>query len=97
MLTRTFLLAMIMAGACLGQTEPAKAGGAPAAEPRYFHLDFVIKELEGGKAINARAYAMTVSTDRERTAVRSGNKVPVPTGPRPAGAPVRPGQNFEQG
>jgi hypothetical protein len=79
MLTRTFLFAVIVAGGCLGQNEPAKAGGGPAAEPRYFHLDFVIKELEGGKTINARAYAVTVSTDRERTSVRSGNKVPVPT------------------
>ena len=83
MLTRTFLFAVIVAGGCLGQNEPAKAGGGPAAEPRYFHLDFVVKELEGGKTINARAYAMTVSTDRERTSVRSGNKVPVPSGPRP--------------
>jgi len=87
MLTRTFLLAVIVAGGCLGQTEPAKAEGGPAAEPRYFHLDFVIKEMEGGKTINTRAYAMTVSTDRERTSVRSGNRVPVPMGSRPAGAP----------
>jgi hypothetical protein len=82
MLMRTFLLTVIVAGGCLGQSEPAKAGGA--AEPRYFHLDFVVKEVEGGKTINARSYAMTVATDRERTSVRSGNRVPVPSGPRPA-------------
>ena len=81
MLTRTFLVAVVMAGVCLGQSEPANAGGT--AERRYFHLDFVVKELEGGKTINARSYAMTVSTD-ERTSVRSGNRVPVPSGPRPA-------------
>jgi hypothetical protein len=81
MLTRTFLLGVIIAGGCLGQSEPAKAGGT-ATEPRYFHLDFVVKELDGGKTVNARAYAITASTDRERTSVRTGNKVPVPSGPR---------------
>lgn len=84
MLTRTLLAAVIVAGGCLGQTEPAKPG-APAPEPRYFHLDFVVKELDGGKTINSRAYAMTVSTDIERTAVRSGNRVPVPSGARTPG------------
>jgi hypothetical protein len=81
MLTRTLILTVIVATTCLGQNEPAKAG-APATEPKYFHLDFVVKELEGGKTVNARAYAMTVSTDRERTSVRTGNRVPVPSGPR---------------
>ena len=79
MLKRTFLFAVIVAGGCLGQNEPAKAGGGAAAEPKYFHLDFVVKELEAGKTINSRAYTMTVSTDGGRTSVRSGNKVPVPT------------------
>jgi hypothetical protein len=80
MLMPTFLLAVIVAGACPGQSQPAKAEAA--AEPRYFDLDFVVKEVEGGKTINARAYSMTVSTDRERTSIRSGNRVPVPTAPR---------------
>jgi hypothetical protein len=88
MLTRAFLLAVIVAGGCLGQNEPAKATGGPPAEPKYFHLDFVVKELEGGKVINARAYTMTVATDTGRSSVRSGNKVPVPTEQhRAAGAP----------
>jgi hypothetical protein len=77
---RTFFIPVILAGGCLAQNQPAKAGGEPDAEPRYFHLDFVVKEVEGGKIINARAYSMTVGTDRGKTSVRSGNRVPVPSG-----------------
>jgi hypothetical protein len=82
MLMRTFLAVVMAAGGCLGQKEAASGTGA--AEPRYFHLDFVVKEVEGGKTINTRSYAMTVTTDRERASIRSGNRVPVPSGPRPA-------------
>jgi hypothetical protein len=78
---RTLVSAVILAGGCLGQNGPAKAGGAPAAESRYFHLDFVVKELEGGKTINARAHAMSVAIDGGRNSVRSGNRVPMSSGP----------------
>lgn len=86
MQTRIFLLVLLAVGACLAQTEPAKAARAP--ERKFYHLDFVIKELDSGKTINARAYAMTVATD-ERTSIRSGNKLPVPSEP-PASPPATP-------
>jgi hypothetical protein len=53
----------------------------------------MVKELEGGKTINARSYAMTVATDKGRTSVRTGNRVPVPSGPRTGTA--GPPQNFQ--
>ena len=40
----------LMAGACFAQNDGSKS----AELPKYFHLDFVVKELEGGKTINAR-------------------------------------------
>lgn len=85
MLTRAFLLGLLLAGASLGQNE---AANTPASEPKFYHLDFVVKEVEAGKTINARTYTMTVATGPERTSVRSGNRLPVPTGPRVPNAAV---------
>lgn len=73
MKTRTLLLAILMTAGCFAQTEPAKP---QPPEKKYFHLDVVVKELEGGKVINSRAYAMTVATD-ERTSVRTGGRIPI--------------------
>lgn len=67
----------MMAGAGFAQTEGAKA----TEQPKYFHLDFVLKELDGGKVVNARHYAMTISTgDTGTSGIRTGNKVPITTG-----------------
>jgi hypothetical protein len=65
-----------MAGASLAQAEENKT-----AEPaKFFHLDFVVQELESGKVVNARHYATTISTGNgERSDIRTGNKVPVAT------------------
>ena len=72
-----FLFAAVLAGHAFAQGETAK----PAAEePKYFHLDFVVKELENGKVTNSRGYAMTMSTgDVGGSMIRTGNKVPIPT------------------
>jgi hypothetical protein len=65
------------AGICAAQGESAK----PAAEqPKYFHLDFVVKELDGGKVISARHYSTTTAAGDYNCTIRSGNKVPVQTG-----------------
>jgi hypothetical protein len=68
-----FLSSIVMAGTCLAQ------GGHE--EPKYYHLDFAVKEMESGKVINARAYSMTISTgDTGGSSIRAGNKVPASTG-----------------
>jgi len=74
--------AMLMtAGICLAQGESPKSTAEP---PKYFHLDFAVKEVEGGKVISARHYATTVATGDVNfgfsCTMRSGNKVPVPSG-----------------
>ncbi len=84
MWTRTFLLVVLLVAGCFAQNEPAKAGAAPPAEPKFFRLDFVVKELESGKLVNSRAYTMTVATGGPGdTEVRASSRLPVPNAPAP--------------
>jgi hypothetical protein len=71
---------LLTTGICAAQGEGAKSA---AEQPKYFHLDFVVKELESGKVINARHYSTTVATGDSapyNCTMRTGSKVPVPTG-----------------
>jgi hypothetical protein len=72
-----YLAAVLAAGTCFAQGDEKK----PTEEPRYFRLDFVVRELEGGKVISARNYFTTVASQtRENSSIRTGDKVPLPTG-----------------
>jgi hypothetical protein len=63
----------MMAANCWPQAEP------PATPAVFYRLDFVLKELEGAKTINSRAYMMTISTDKGSfSSIRTGSRVPVP-------------------
>jgi hypothetical protein len=55
--------------------------GADAVPSKFYKLDFVVKEVEGSKVLNARSYAMTVSEDKlnEHSMIRAGSKVPYST------------------
>jgi hypothetical protein len=72
---------LLTAGICSAQGEDAKPA---AGQPKYFHLDFVVKELDNGKVINARHYSTTTATGDGNLGytctMRSGSKVPVPQG-----------------
>lgn len=69
---------LLTAGICAAQGEGGKSGNEP---PKYFHLDFVVQELEGGKVANARHYTTSVATgDAYNCQVRTGSKVAVQTG-----------------
>lgn len=59
--------------------EPAKAA-EPA--PHYYHLVFVVQELDAaGKPVNSRSYTTSVSTDRDfRGSIRTGSRIPIATG-----------------
>jgi len=62
---------VLLAGACFAEGEQAK----------YFQLDFVVQELEGGKVTNSRHYQTTISTTPNNFAtIRTGIRVPVMTG-----------------
>lgn len=50
-----------------------------AETAKYYKLDFVIKEIDGTKVLNTRAYSMTVSSSTKSgsfSSIRSGSKVP---------------------
>ena len=59
--TALFLLGLGFASACLGQEEQAKRPEQP--QPRFYRLDFVVKELENDKVINSRVYSTTLSAN----------------------------------
>ncbi len=48
-------------------------------DPKFYRLDFVVKEVEGGKVVNARNYSMTISNEKNSAggSIRSGDKIPV--------------------
>jgi hypothetical protein len=51
------------------------------AAPEFFRLDFVVKEMESGKALSAHSYQMMVAADEKNMdSIRSGGKVPIPSG-----------------
>ncbi len=59
----------------------AQGDKPPAAEPEYFRLDFVVKEVQDGKAINSRSYSMVVLANTQaRSSIRAGIKMPVQEG-----------------
>jgi hypothetical protein len=84
MFSNTSLRLVILSASLLGGLAFAQGQAKEAAsieEPKYFHLDFVLKELENAKVINSRSYATTVATnDPSKSIIRAGNKVPVQTG-----------------
>jgi hypothetical protein len=47
--------------------------------PKFYKLEFVVKEVEGTKVLNARAYSATVATGNlGNCSIRAGSKVPIP-------------------
>jgi hypothetical protein len=70
----------------IGFSQDATQGAAkPREDVKVFRLDYVLKEVEGGKVINSRSYSTLLSTDTsgfppQANVIRAGNKVPIPTG-----------------
>jgi len=58
------------AGFCRGE-DPAPA--------KFYKLDFVVKEVEGAKVLNSRAYSMIASDGNRDHSIRAGSKVPITT------------------
>jgi hypothetical protein len=68
------VVAALLAAPCFPQTAENK----PEEQPKYFRLDFTVKELEGGKVVNARSYSTSLSNQKDDTvAIRTGDKVPI--------------------
>src|SRR5215469_13404622 len=52
-----------------------------ATPSKFYRLDFVVKEIETGKVLNARSYSVTVSASGSHNcSIRTGSRVPYSTG-----------------
>ncbi len=66
---------------------PAPENPKSAEPSKFYKLEFVVKEVEGAKTLNARAYSMVVIADgHDNASVRTGSKVPVGTTSKVPGA-----------
>lgn len=54
-------------------TAAARAQGGP-----FYHLDFVVKDVDGNKVINSRSYSTSIQNGHN--SIRAGARVPVPIG-----------------
>ena len=65
---------ILLAGACSGQN---------AESAKFYKLDFVVKEVEAARVLNARSYSMIVSTEKpsQASSIRAGSRVPAPSSP----------------
>jgi hypothetical protein len=58
----------------------------PSESTKFYKLDYVVKELEGGKVVNSRNYSSLLQvyipggSDRPQSQIRAGGRVPVTTG-----------------
>lgn len=75
-MNRICLVMVALAGSlCLAQTNDAAK-----EPPKFYKLDFVVKDLEGGKVIAARNYSMIVGSPwGPLQSVRAGSKAPMGT------------------
>jgi hypothetical protein len=71
-------LVFLTASISIAQNEP------PKPPTKFFHLEFTVKEIDDGKAPNARSYSMMASTDRgllNTGSIRTGSRVPFEAAP----------------
>lgn len=75
MMTKNWLtpiLGLVLAGAAFAQSDAAK----------FYKLDYVVKEVEGGKPVNSRAFSTMLAVqvpgrDTGPASIRAGGRVPV--------------------
>jgi hypothetical protein len=90
------LAGMVFTNACFGQEEQSKRAETPQPQPRFYKLEFVVKELEKDKVINSRVYATSLSANtREGASIRAGSRIPVATTTsNPSGGPASKQYNY---
>lgn len=80
---RILLLAVfaVPAGLCAQQNASHSSAETEArtASVGYYRLSFLVRELDGSKVINQRAYTMSVTADAKVCRLRSGTRIPVPS------------------
>lgn len=76
------ILALLAPAGWAQSTQSGGAQPAAAPAPQFFHLDFVVKELDGKTVLNSRSYTMELSVGDSHLehSIRTGSKIPVQTG-----------------
>jgi hypothetical protein len=78
LLSLPILALAIAAGAAFAQTPEAPKSPEPS---KFYKLEFVVQEVEGGKALNSRSYSTQAASDaRDGASIRAGSKMPIATG-----------------
>jgi hypothetical protein len=75
--TKKWFLPLISLALC-------SAAVAQSVESKFYKLDFVVKEVEGGKAVNSRAFSTMLAVtmpgqNAPQATIRAGGRVPVTT------------------
>jgi len=75
---RKFMMAALLLGGGICYAQPEQAW-------KFYKLDFAVKEVEGAKVLNSRAFSTIVQMDppgsrAEAGSIRTGSKVPVTNG-----------------
>ena len=65
-----YLMGLAMAGTAFAQTVDT---------PKFYKLEFVVKEVEGGKVVNTRSFStmLGVAPTQERATIRTGGRLPI--------------------
>lgn len=79
MSTKTMLSLTILALATAAGMAFAQTPAAPKQD-KYYKLEFVFQELEGGKVLNARSYSTVAGLGKDTSTIRAGSRVPVWSG-----------------
>jgi hypothetical protein len=82
-----FTVVLVVAGSARAQDNSEGAKQPQSAENTahlqtgpFYHLDFVVKEVDGNKVINSRGYSTSIIKDGHNS-IRAGARVPIPSGP----------------
>jgi hypothetical protein len=72
----------VMSLTCLAQSDASASEKQSAALPaagnvlkQFYHLRFVLQEMESDRVINSRSYSVIMS-DKDQSSIRAGEKVP---------------------
>lgn len=76
----TLIAAVVLCASAAAQQSapPAAATTNAGSAPRhYYRLNYVLRELDGGKVLNQRSFTNTAVSDGQMWKLRSGSRLPV--------------------
>jgi hypothetical protein len=75
---KPLIVAAFVTAACFAQSD--KPNAESAAAKKFYRLEFVVQEVEGGKVVNSRSFSMLMAAEHGRSAIRAGAKMPYSQG-----------------